>query len=91
MAAYEDFNFFQVSTVRAPFAKRRGETSADPETPSPSRDALRAELERMHLELRTMRKTLERQRRWCERLRRLMGYVIPRTASAPSRRSRDSA
>jgi hypothetical protein len=89
MAAYEDFNFFQVSTLRAPFAKRRGETSADPETPSPSRDALRAELERIHLELRTMRKTLERQRRWRERLRRLMGYVVPR--ASPSRRARDSA
>ena len=88
MAAYEDFNFFQVSTLRAPFAKRRGETSADPETPSPSRDALRAELDRIHLELRTMRKTLERQRRWRDRIRRLMGYVVP---SAPSRRSRDSA
>jgi hypothetical protein len=80
MAAYEDFNFFQVATVRAPSKSRGGETS-------PSRDALRAELERLHLELRTMRKTLDRQRRWRDRIRRLMGYVVP---SAPSRRSRDS-
>ena len=90
MAAYEDFNFFQVATVRGSVARRRDGTSASPETPSPSRDALRAELERLHLELRTMRKTLDRQRRWRDRLRRLMGYVVPGTAIAPSRRSRDS-
>ena len=81
MAAYEDFNFFQTATVRGPSAKRR--------EPSPSRDALRAELERLHVELRSMRKTLDRQQRWRDKLRRLVGYVVPRPS--PSRRTRDSA
>ena len=82
MAAYEDFNFFQTATLRAPAAKRR-------DLPSPSRDALRTELERLHLELRSMRKTLDRQRRWRDRLRRLVGYIVPRPS--PTRRSRDVA
>lgn len=90
MAAYEDFNFFQVATLKAPSKSRRDANPANGDAPSPSRDALRAELERLHFELRTMRRTLDRQRRWRDRLRRLMGYVIPGTG-APSRRSRDSA
>jgi len=81
MAAFEDFSFFRAATLRAPLAKRRDE-------PSPGRDALRAELERLHVELRSMRKALDRQHRWRDRIRRLVGYVVPRPA--PARRSRDA-
>jgi hypothetical protein len=81
MAAYEDFNFFQTATLRAPVAARRDD-------PSPSRDALRAELERLHFELRSMRRTLDRQRRWRERIRRLVDIVVPR--SSPTRRTSDA-
>jgi hypothetical protein len=82
MAAYEDFSFFQQATLRAPAASRRVESS-------PTRDALRTELERLHVELRRMRKTLDRHQRWRERLRRLVGYVVP--GSVPARRGRESA
>ena len=81
MAAFEDFNFFQAATLRSPSASRRAE-------PSPSRDALRAELEQLHVELRSMRKTLDRQRKWRDRIRRLVGYVVSRPS--PARRSRGS-
>lgn len=81
MAAYEDFQFFRAASA-PPAARQRGE-------PSPSRDALRGELERLHVELRRMRKTLHRRTRWRDRLRRLMLSIVPR--NAPSRRMRQSA
>ena len=81
MAAYEDFHFFRTATLRAPVAARRDE-------PSPSRDALRAELERLHFELRSMRRTLDRQRRWRDRIRRLVDTFVPR--SSPTRRTSDA-
>ncbi len=81
MAAFEDFNFFQqTATLHAPVSARRDE-------PSPRRDALRTELVRLHVELRSMRRTLDRQRRWRDRLRRLVWSMLSRSSHA--RRSRD--
>jgi len=83
MAAFEDFNYFQSVTTRGAHG---GRIEA---TPALRRDALRAELERLHVELRRMRRSLARRDRWGDRLRRLVRRVV--LGSAPARRMRSSA
>jgi len=83
MAAFEDYEFFLNTAPRKAAAVLREEPA------SPRRDALRAELERLHQELRHMRKTLDRRANWRDRLRRLVRRVVLR--SAPARRVREGA
>jgi hypothetical protein len=72
MAAFEDFEYFKNATSRGPAstpARRNGS--------SPTRDALRIELQRLHLELRRMRRIVDRRSRWSDRLKRWVRYVVP--------------
>jgi hypothetical protein len=76
MAAFEDFEFFKNAASRATA------TAAPPAQvrrsgPSPTRDALRIELQRLHIELRKMRRIVDRRRRWRDRLRRFVRSVVP--------------
>ncbi|MBL8842718.1 MAG: hypothetical protein JNL90_14460 [Planctomycetes bacterium] len=95
MAAYEDFEFFRTarsraarmapaSTVRAEAEARaaatRGRSSAAP-TP---KDALRSELERLHLEVRRLRAHARRRSSWRIQLGRFVSRLLPR---APLRES----
>jgi hypothetical protein len=71
MAAFEDFEYFKnASRATSAAPSRRG-------SPSPTRDALRIELQRLHIELRKMRRIVDRRRRWSDRLRRWVRYVVP--------------
>lgn len=76
MAAYEDFEFFLNSKRRAPA----------PLAPTTPRDALRAELERLHSEVRRMRahdrarRQARFSRRWTQRLGRFVARVLPGVA-----------
>jgi hypothetical protein len=90
MAAFEDFRFFQNSAPRP--AGAAGALVAEAAS-RPRRDALRAELERLHTELEQMRVSLERRDRrrdgWRERLLRLVRRTL--LPSRPSRRMREGA
>jgi len=73
MAAYEDFEFFRTSRRRA---------SAPPRDPAPTpRDALTAELARLHDEVRRLRAHQRARRRGARlgrSLRRLVARLLPR-------------
>jgi len=67
MAAYEDFEFFRSESAGA-----RRAPGAPP--PRRERDVLRAELERLHLEVTHLRAKVRR-RAWPSRLRRLFSRL----------------
>jgi hypothetical protein len=76
MAAYEDFEFFRTGAT----SMRRPR----PASPRIERDTLRAELERLHVEVTHLRAKVRR-RDWPKRLARLVRRIVPRPSESPLR------
>lgn len=95
MAAYEDFEFFRTATWRAaravpavatrvePEALHAATSGRSPAAPTP-KDALRSELERLHLAVRRLRAHARRRRTWRAHLGRFVSRLLP---GAPLRES----
>ncbi len=87
MAAYEDFEFFRTAkwraARRAPAAESGGAAEASHATSSPAsdprreKDALRTELEQIHLEVRRLRAHVRRRRTWRKQLGRFVSRLLP--------------
>lgn len=75
MAAYEDFEFFRTGSTSAPVATRSPESHVR----RGQRDALVAELARLHGEVRRLRSHLHG-RTWTSRLRRFVSKIVPQEA-----------
>lgn len=95
MAAYEDFEFFRTATWRAARAVPAVAARVEPEplhaaasgrSPEAHRqkDALRSELERLHLAVRRLRAHARRRRSWRAHFGRFVSRLLPR---APLRES----